>query len=348
MVDTFLEARVNAKIILKYTTAFPFRIPVKDMLCVYCNERFEDPADYRDHMREEHTTFNIATSVAHVSNSNEFVKTDCTELMCRICKKTFETIDSIIEHLIEDHQKKINLSAGLGLQVFNFKEKWVCTLCSVKLPCLRSLSRHTTAHYHRFTCETCGKSYMYKENLLRHVKISHGKGKICPKCRKTFPDCEARRLHIIETQKCWPLACNYCGKRFVNKKTKDEHLVEVHNEQRRNYPCPDCDRVFEKWAAYRTHFVITHTENSFNCPFCELKFDSKRHLNDHKVIHTKEKEFVCNVCSKSFSRKKSLQQHSWIHNDHKRFACILCSKQFNQRVSWKTHMKSYHPELVDF
>ncbi|XP_045506033.1 gastrula zinc finger protein XlCGF26.1-like isoform X10 [Colias croceus] len=349
-VDWLVGARLNAKVVLKYSTAYPFRIPNNSMVCVYCCDSYDDPQAYRDHMNTEHAQFNVKTAFAHVGNNyTEYLKVDCTELKCRICTVQLDTLEEISKHLLVAHGKDINTDVEIGMQMFKLgQERWVCALCSVKVPCLRELSRHTSSHYHKYTCETCGKSYINRENLQRHAQYGHSDAKVCMKCKQVFQNTEARRQHILSSEKCWPMSCAFCGMRFLTRKAKFAHCAEVHGQGPKEYKCPECSMVFNKWTPYRAHFVLSHTNNIFTCSFCGLQFDNKRALDEHVVSHTKEKAFTCTVCSKSFARKKNLIQHSWVHSEYKRFECKMCNKQFNQRVSWKTHMKSYHPELVDF
>lgn len=319
------------------------------MVCVYCCESYDDPKDYRTHLDVEHAEFNVDIAFAHIYNNyNEYLKVDCENLSCRLCSEAFDDLCSIAEHLVNVHRIKMNLSAEIGMQMFKLgPERWVCAICSEKVACLRTLSRHTTCHYHKYTCETCGKSYSNRENLSRHIAFGHSNMKVCLRCKKSFPNCETRRKHVLASKKCWPLCCNMCAERFTNRKTKFAHLAEVHEQSPKTHKCPECGQEFEKWHMYRTHFVITHTNNNYQCSFCELKFDKKRSLLEHQVIHTGEKAHPCTVCHKMFGRKKNLQQHMWIHREQKRFECVPCKKQFNQRVSWKTHMKSYHPDSVN-
>lgn len=333
---------------MKYSTAYPFRLPEESMVCVYCCEGFEDPARYRQHMDEEHQIFNVKTAFAHLSEG--YIKVDCTCLQCRICYGSFDDLESVARHLFIAHNKNVNLDFELGLQPFKVdKDKFFCAMCSWKAISIRQLSRHTQSHFLKYTCEACAKSYSTITALKHHVRFSHvGDERICRKCRKTFSTLEEKRTHVSESQKCWPHVCSVCFQRFITWNLKQVHLAEVHGAPKKSYDCPECPEVFVDRKKYRAHFKIAHTDDNFMCACCGLKFVSKRQLEDHQVVHTKEKAFPCSVCSKSFSRKKNLEQHMWIHREQKRFCCTMCNKVFNQRVSWKTHMKSYHPELVDF
>lgn len=346
-----VEARHNAKLILRYTTAYPFRIPANEMVCVYCCDAFEDPKAYREHMKSDHYQANVKHAFAHTMGTEEYLKVDCTDLGCKLCAKKFDSLASISEHLVLEHNKHLNLNAEIGLQIFKLgAERWVCATCFQKFPSLRCLSRHNSGHYHKYTCETCGKSYISRDNLRKHILFSHSEEKICTKCRKSFPNIEERRAHVLESKRCWPYCCNVCGHRFVSKKLRRDHMSEVHNVENTNklQTCPVCQENFTEYRLYRSHYIITHTDDNYACQFCGIKFASKSRLEGHKLLHTREKLFHCTSCTKSFLRKKNLTQHMWIHSEHKRFHCTLCNRAFNQRVSWKTHMRSYHPELVNF
>uniref|UniRef100_A0A1E1WJI5 C2H2-type domain-containing protein n=1 Tax=Pectinophora gossypiella TaxID=13191 RepID=A0A1E1WJI5_PECGO len=341
-------ARRNAQLILEHATAYPFRLPEGFAVCVYCNDRFEDPSVFRKHMDDEHTTFKIYIAFAHIHEG--YIKADVTDLRCRLCQERSKSLEEIAQHLNSVHDQKINFEFDLGIQPYTIeRDKWVCAMCDTKFNNLRSLSRHTAKHFVKFTCDSCGKSYSTSAGLNHHIMFSHisdGDDKrFCRKCRTPCSSSEELRKHMESSKKCCQHVCNTCGERFATWTLKQTHLTESHSAPKKKYPCPECGQVFENAEAGRVHFKISHTNDHFQCSCCGRKFVTEYKLKRHMVSHTGEKEFECSVCFKAFPRKSTLDQHMWIHRAVKKWKCVACDKQFNQKVSWKTHMKAHHPEI---
>ncbi|PZC78531.1 hypothetical protein B5X24_HaOG202097 [Helicoverpa armigera] len=77
-VNPMYVARHNAKMMIQFTTAYPFKLPESSMVCVYCCDSFPDPAVFRDHMRTEHQDFKVKMAFNHVGEGA--IKVDCTDL----------------------------------------------------------------------------------------------------------------------------------------------------------------------------------------------------------------------------------------------------------------------------
>ncbi|XP_038221178.1 zinc finger protein 570-like isoform X11 [Zerene cesonia] len=338
--------RRNAGIIVKYCTAYPFRLPENTVMCVFCCEDYTDPSEFRKHMNAEHDSIKVKTVFSHCPYEG-YLKVDCTELRCRKCSVTFQKIVDAAHHLNDAHDLNINFEVHLGVQPFRFeKDKLLCGLCDKNFPCLRQLSRHMSSHYQNFTCEECGKSYTTKSSLQQHINFTHITAeRICRRCKQTFGSLEAKREHVEKNSNCWVYHCVICTKRFMKWSQKEEHLVNVHGHVKRTHSCPECGLKFDTRYTYRNHFATTHAALCFVCSYCGKKFSTKRYLEEHSVVHTGVKLFDCSVCFKSFPRKANLRQHMWIHNEVKRFECKPCNKKFNQRVSYKSHMKTHHPDV---
>lgn len=337
----------NTQLILKYTTAYPFRLPECSVVCVFCNESFAESSAFRSHMDDKHVDFPL-NWVFFRKYRGTYVKADCTELKCRLCSVKHEHLENAAEHLQRDHHMTdLNLNCELGIYPFKLDDRFGCTKCEERCTGIRALSRHIQTHFSHHMCEACGKSFPSSSSLKAHITLSHvvGDQHYCMKCKSTFKTLEAKRKHLTESPKCWHNVCKFCNKRFMTRTQKKHHQAKEHGVKGDSYTCPECGEVFDNASAFSKHFKINHTNLSFPCSDCGLKFVTEKSLDEHKISHTNERSFPCSVCSKSFSRKRNLKQHMWIHSEQKRFECTTCKKQFNQRVSWKTHMKSYHPDI---
>ncbi|XP_052745569.1 oocyte zinc finger protein XlCOF6 isoform X19 [Bicyclus anynana] len=343
-VSNIRESRRNAELVLQYSTAYPFRVRAKDMICVYCHEEFAEPNMYRDHMDEEHKTFTVYTAFAHCHRGQEFLKVDITGLKCRICSTPFENLQDIAAHIRDTHGfSEINTDIEIRMHPYRLNsEKWGCALCNEKCASLIKLCRHTASHYHKYTCHVCGRMYLTNQALKYHTRCSHSGKNVCRKCWTDFPTLELKKEHVKISKSCWQFCCITCGERFASWEKKQDHLTEVHGREKKVYGCRDCDQTFSSRKPFYKHYILVHSDKSYICPYCDFKFISKREMENHKIGHTGEKPFRCEVCSKMFPREKDLKQHLWIHSKMKRFVCAICEKQFAQKVSLKGHMKSHH------
>lgn len=294
-------------------------------------------------MTEHHS--NVKINIAFSRVSYGYIKVDCTDLRCRICRVSFNDLDSAVEHLIEDHNRNIDLSCDLGVQPFILPgEQWNCAICDCKFISLRALSAHTQTHFAKHTCELCDKSYFYLSRLERHKRVAHiGEQRICMKCKMTFDTLDAKKDHVLESPLCWEYICTMCGERFLTMAMRDTHKMQDHGMESKSFACSECPKVFPNRRVYKRHFTIAHTNKYFACD-CGKKFGSQFDLKEHMVVHTKEKAFICPVCTKPFARKNNLTQHiKYVHSEEKiKHECVDCDKQFKHVTSWRTHMKTVH------
>lgn len=328
-------ARNNAKIVIRHSTIYPFKLPTNNMACIYCDEEFEDPILFRKHMRSTHSSANRG-DYAH-----GLVKVDCTELNCRLCSKSFEDIQSIADHLKNLHKKKVDLNVGLGLVPFVLPNRqWICAVCKIMMSSLRNLSRHMSmAHFSAVTCDVCGRKFANTRSLDVHVESKHNKIIKCVKCRLIFATAKELGQHKKVSNACWQYVCPVCNERFQNHGPKEKHMQQVHKIISENLRCTVCGETFPNTKQCLEHFRIAHTDDKLCCALCPQMFLSKARLERHMVSHTKEKPFLCTICDKAFGFRSSLNQHMWMHRVDKRFKCTPCKKQFNQKVTWISHMK---------
>lgn len=179
---------MNAIAIVRHATAYPFRLPDQDMMCVICHQKYKDPAEFRGHVQSEHKNFDVKASLCHIKGNEVYPKVDCSDLRCRICEKSFDDLKNVAVHLREEHGVKIK-GDNLGLQVFKFTSNgWTCAECLQTFPSLRVLSRHTVSHYRSVVCFKCGKSYSTRTDLEKHSIKSHTNLMMMMKPRKPLPE----------------------------------------------------------------------------------------------------------------------------------------------------------------
>ncbi|OWR54805.1 zinc finger protein 850 [Danaus plexippus plexippus] len=279
-------ARGNAGTIIKCTTAYPFRVNDKCIVCVYCQELYDDPELFRRHMDDEHPTFNVKVAFHNIPKL-EFIKADLTELRCRLCDDRFDSLEVIAEHLKSNHNEAIDLNARLGVMPYVLRKDFFnCVVCGKNCPSLFHLNRHTITHFLSYVCHFCGKSYVATTGLLRHVRSKHQEYKVsCRRCGKVFPNMEAKERHRRTEKSCMAYCCSKCPERFHDWKLRKRHMETEHGQSKRIDRCADCNITFSKGSAYYQHFKLKHSKDCVVCKHCGMKFICrsryKRHLSTH-------------------------------------------------------------------
>lgn len=280
--------RSNAETILRWTTACPFRVNDKSILCVYCHELYDDPAAFRNHVRQDHDNCTLEVVFYNLPKS-EFIKADLTDLACKLCDENFQDLDTVAAHLTSQHNKKIDFNTKLGVMPYKLKkDSFNCAVCGKIVPSLLHLNRHTISHFLSFVCHVCGSSYIASTGLLKHVRSKHQDYEVyCKRCRTKFPNMEAKERHRRTVKSCMPYSCPQCAERFLDWKTRQKHMEAQHGHAKKTYRCADCNVDFTSDIAYYNHFKLQHSDNCAVCKHCGMKFVSvyrlKRHLAKHNM-----------------------------------------------------------------
>lgn len=336
-------AHRNASLILRYSTAYPFRYNMATMKlqCYICFELFDEPNLLRTHMDTNHDDVNKSKIPA--SSRRGDTRVDITNLRCKSCMTQFDTIDSIATHLNEIHKYDVNLNYHHGLVPMKLeKNRFQCLICSKLFTGLKQLWRHAGGHFYKYICDVCGKHFETPAGLNLHMKYSHSGTEICKHCKQSFPTKKARREHVKSTKACQPTMCPYCNDRFLHWQQKEEHLVSVHGKERRVFPCTECDKVFTQRTVLYVHFRTTHTDEN-KCQYCEKQFPTQPRLKEHIArYHTGERAFACDLCEMTFIDGQSLRRHLVTHDDSKKLACSFCDKLYSRRHTLNLHMTKHH------
>lgn len=221
--------------------------------------------------------------------------------------------------------------------------------------------------------EGCGKSFLRKGHLQRHLSSAHLKER--------------------------PFVCSQkgCGAAFALKHHLTRH--EKLHEKSKPYECgwPDCSAAFTKHEQLRVHVCLEHTgEPLFRCEKCCMDFKSKKEFRRHErsaahgsreyvcgidgcgatfhkwsqvVLHRKSDHkkngtfdeegatdpavFICEECGKGpFKNESSYRQHCRIHCEDSlvvvKHVCPQCDKEFASRSSLKAHSQAVHSTELPF
>ncbi|XP_026489422.1 gastrula zinc finger protein XlCGF26.1-like isoform X3 [Vanessa tameamea] len=339
----------NVDYIMKYTNATPFKGFVRTGYgCFFCSVEYEKPTDLKEHTLVEHFSENMLR-VNIISDRS--VKLDLTDLMCKVCEESIDSLENLLDHLRLEHNIKINTDVHNHLVPFKFESDTLkCAVCSEEFLSFKVLNDHVNLnHYKNYACEECGRGFINKRSLQSHG-YRHETGVFtCQFCAKVFTT-RIRRLdhersvHMFNNKRH---KCGYCGEKFIDIAKKKEHEVVVHSAAKLTYNCQACSKTYNSQKSLRTHIRSFHLMlRPFKCTYCNLGFYKNIELKKHMVKHTGEKDYQCVVCNKAYGRKSTLREHMRIHANDRRFKCELCGQAFVQKCSWRGHMRAKHGEQV--
>uniref|UniRef100_A0A8C6LGM7 C2H2-type domain-containing protein n=1 Tax=Nothobranchius furzeri TaxID=105023 RepID=A0A8C6LGM7_NOTFU len=187
-----------------------------------------------------------------------------------------------------------------------------------------------------FRCPECGKQFLHKSSLQKHVRVKELKSFSCDHCAKVFNYKTNLNRHVRVHTGQKPFTCELCGRHFSQKPHLNTHM-RVHTGQK-CFTCELCGQRFNEKAHLNSHMRVHTGQKPFICELCGQRFSQKSHLNVHMRVHTGQKPFACELCGQRFTHKQNFNRHMSVHSGQKPFACELCAQQFTRKATLNCHM----------
>ena len=317
--------------------------------CNFCEEQREIPSELKQHNLEAHS--NVGEDAVKVKYVSDLVlRLDITDLKCKVCNTSINSLEDLSIHLTKTHSKIIHTDIKNHIIPFKFNtEKLQCAMCEKEFKFFKLLSEHMSEHYRNYVCSVCERAFINKQSMQTH-SYRHNKGVFkCSHCPKVFDSRPKRSVHerVVHALSNKTRKCSFCSERFATKDLVQNHEVKAHGVKPTVYSCQACNKSYHSQSSLITHRKRFHLMlRPHKCTYCDMAFFSKIELRSHIVTHTKSRDFKCEMCPTSFVNKCSLNQHVRGQLDDRRFKCEDCNRTFVHRTAWRVHMRTKHSRIV--
>ena len=184
------------------------------------------------------------------------------------------------------------------------------------------LSAETT-----YSCDVCGKKYIRKPALKKHIQIKHTREHLSPQqaiispslplpmpasmssnmlpvLQDIFPHNRKSSSNLLEDNKYENNGTINLEETTVIQEETGPHHIDT------NWQCGECGKVFGEENHLEEHMATTHAEKSWQCDECGETFPDEYQLTEHfKSIHASVTNTQCTECGKVSCDAKMLEDH---------------------------------------
>ena len=167
------------------------------------------------------------------------------------------------------------------------EKKGVCNICNALVDCAKKNDSAMLRHLLRLhpetdivkhkkeSCQKCGKKFLLKGTLIKHMKTEHGT--------------EYKR------HECPEEGCNERFRIFKGKLMR-KHLELVHGQSsdvpKEMFPCEKCDKKFKTYEIMQKHLKGVHESSHVPCYICAKLVKEGTPMEHHiKYVHLRPNQF---------------------------------------------------------
>lgn len=322
---------VTCNIVIKNTTACPFRHHKSWFQCFFCFEEYVDINLLRTHMTDTHS--DLEEEFKNLKRYPTSLQIDITNLQCKPCSKVLENVNDMKMHLASVHNKTVFKECIADYKLNT--SPYTCHICDTTFHAFRSLTTHLNEHYANCVCDVCGKSFINSKRLKVHQRNHEDGAFPCNECGKVLKTKTSKSNHIESAHSKRILKCNICSKPMKHYSDRIKHMSEEHNITHK-FKCPICSREYNIKHYLATHLRQTHGHKNKKCTECGMAFITNHGLKKHMLKHSGEKPFVCQICSKSYARNYTLREHMRSHES---------TNTWNIEILWNLFSKWYFSRI---
>ncbi|XP_061678134.1 zinc finger protein 586-like [Syngnathoides biaculeatus] len=171
-------------------------------------------------------------------------------------------------------------------------------------------------HGKKFQCSVCGKTYMSRGSLNRHMMNHSGeRPHKCSVCSKKFMQRSDLVMHLRSHTGVKPFACTLCCWKFAKKSSLALHMRRHTGEK--PHRCSVCGKRFRHRSTLVEHTHVHIQGSVYSCSLCGAGFPGKRSLVAHRKTHRGEQILSCSLCGKKVTSASFLDLHMRMHTREK-------------------------------
>jgi len=311
----------------------------KPWKCNICEWRFVQKCNLKKHM-DSHVTGAFSCPACDVKFSS---KTSCSTHLFRAHRDQYPQQQLADSKIKEEEEQEISPPEGdkPATSVNNWWKQIEGKLDKPETSNLQaalSLPKKKAEAAQPLTCNKCGKMFLTKEHLNKHMMVHNSgvKPYACPVC--------GCRFHLIHNMKRHIHTHEEQGDIEVGTADGLIKAAEATSSQAGSVARPTPSGLLSK--AGPTAGVSVDRKGNMKCNTCDKWFPNATLLGAHMVVHDKDKPHVCSICGWRFKQHQNLKRHMHTHTGIKPFTCDFCEKGYTDAYTLKMHISKSHPDVA--